>query len=55
MKKPVDARAVARAVALRKQGKTQEEIAVALGVAQSTISIILRRNDLGGQLVVRGR
>lgn len=47
----VDARMIAQAVALRKQGKTQEEIAVALGIAQSTVSVVLRQNDLGGQLV----
>ena len=57
--KPIDASLIAQTMALRKQGKTQEEIAVALGVVQSTISVILRRNNLGGHLVqgrkVRGR
>src|ERR1700722_5269355 len=33
--------------ALRAQGTTQEEIAVDLGVTQSTISVILRQHGLG--------
>jgi transcriptional regulator with XRE-family HTH domain len=47
----VDERLIAKAKALRKRGKTQEEIAVELGVAQGTVSTILRREGLGGPLV----
>ena len=47
----VDERLIAKAKALRAQGMTQEEIAVDLGVTQSTISVILRQHGLGGKLV----
>ena len=47
----VDERLIAKAKALRKRGKTQEEIAVELGVVQGTISTILRQHGLGGKLV----
>jgi len=47
----VDERLIAKAKALRRQGKTQEEIAVELGVTQGAISGILRRHGLGGRLV----
>jgi len=46
-----DERLIAKAKELRAQGMTQEEIAVELGVVQSTISIILRHQGLGGKLV----
>jgi transcriptional regulator len=48
--KIVDEPLIAKVKALRKEGKTQDEIAVELGVVQSTVSIILRRVDLGGRL-----
>ena len=47
----VDERLIAKAKALRKRGKTHEEIAVELGVTQGTISVILRQHGLGGKLV----
>jgi hypothetical protein len=47
----VDERLIARAMALRKQGRTQEEIAVEVGLVQSTVSTILRQHGLGGKLV----
>ena len=47
----VDERLITKAKALRKRGKTQEEIAVELGVVQGTISTILRQHGLGGKLV----
>ena len=47
----VDGRMIARAMALRKQGLTQEEIALELGVVQGTVSIILREQGMGGKLV----
>jgi predicted XRE-type DNA-binding protein len=47
----VDERLIAKAKALRAQGMTQEEIAVELGVVQSTVSAILRQHGLGGKLV----
>ena len=50
---PVDSRLMMRAVALRKQGMTQTEIACELGVVQGTISVILRQQGLGGKLVGR--
>ena len=49
MKAPVDGRLICRALALRKLGKTQEAI-VELGVAQGTISVILRQQGHGGKL-----
>ena len=45
----VDERLIAKAMALRKQGRTQEEIAVELGVVQGTVSTILRQHGLGGR------
>src|ERR1700722_20660986 len=47
----VDERLTAKAKTLRAQGMTQEEIAVELGVVQSTVSTILRQHGLGGKLV----
>lgn len=37
--------------ALRDEGKTQEQIAAELRIAQSTVSFILRRSGLGGRLI----
>ena len=37
--------------ALREEGKTQDQIAVELRIAESTVSNILRRGGLGGRLV----
>ena len=51
----VDERLIVRAKALRAQGMTQEEIAVELGVVQSTISTILRQHGLGGRLAQANR
>jgi hypothetical protein len=51
----VDQRLIYNAIELRKSGKTQEEIAVSLGVVQGTISIILRANGLGGPLTKPSR
>jgi DNA-binding CsgD family transcriptional regulator len=47
----VDARLAEKVKALREEGKTQEQIAVDLRIAQSTVSTILRRGGLGGRLV----
>ena len=44
----VDQRLVDDAIALRKQGRTQGEIAAELKVAQATISIVLRAHGWGG-------
>ena len=46
----VDEPLIARVMALRKQGKTQVEIAVEVRAVQSTVGKILRRNGLGGYL-----
>ena len=46
----VDARLIEKVKALREQGKTQEQIAAELRIAQSTVSAILRRGGLGGRL-----
>ena len=51
MPRSVDQRLVHDAIELRKQGKTQAEIAVALKVAQGTISVVLRAHGFGGHLV----
>ena len=51
----VDQRLVYDAIALRKKGMTQEEIAAELGVAQGTISTILRAHGWGGPLKLKGR
>ena len=48
--KRVDDQFVADAVALRKQGRKQEEIAAELGVTQGTISSVLRKQGFGGGL-----
>jgi IS30 family transposase len=50
--KIVDERLIAKVKALREESKTQDEIAVELGVVQSTVSAILRRGGLGGRLPV---
>jgi DNA-binding CsgD family transcriptional regulator len=47
----VDARLAQKVKALREEGKTQEQIAVELRIAQSTVSTILRRGGLGGRLM----
>jgi transcriptional regulator len=47
----VDQRLIREALSLRKQGKTQEEIAVQLGITHPPVSIILRANGAGGRLV----
>jgi DNA-binding CsgD family transcriptional regulator len=47
----VDARLAEKVKALREEGKTQEQIAVELRIAQSTVSTILRRGGLGGRLL----
>jgi transcriptional regulator with XRE-family HTH domain len=36
---------------LRAEGKTQEQIAMEVGLTQGTISVILRSQGLGGYLV----
>ena len=51
----VDEHLIAKAMALRKQGRTQEEIAVELGVAQGTVSTILRQHGLGGRLALASK
>ena len=51
----VDERLIAKAMALRKQGRTQEEIAVELGVVQGTVSTILRQHGLGGRLALANK
>jgi DNA-binding CsgD family transcriptional regulator len=51
----VDARLAEKVKALREEGKTQEQIAVDLRIAQSTVSTILRRGGLGGRLVCARR
>jgi IS30 family transposase len=50
--KIVDERLIAKVKALREEGRTQEEIAVELGVVQSTVSAVLRRGGLDGRLQV---
>jgi DNA-binding CsgD family transcriptional regulator len=47
----VDARLAENVKALREEGKTQEQIAAELRIAQSTVSTILRRGGLGGRLI----
>ena len=42
----VDECLIAKAKTLRAQGMTQDEIAVELGVVQSTVSTILRQHGL---------
>jgi|HubBroStandDraft_3_1064219.scaffolds.fasta_scaffold526758_2 orotate phosphoribosyltransferase-like protein len=49
--KIVDARLAEKVKALRDEGKTQEQIATELRIAQSTVSVILRRSGLGGRLI----
>ena len=51
----VDERLIAKAMAPRKQGLTQEEIAVELRVAQGTVSLILRQHGLGGRLALANK
>jgi transcriptional regulator len=51
----VDERLIAKALALRKQGRTQEEIAVELGGVQGTVSVILRQHGLGGRLALANK
>ena len=40
-----------RVKALREEGKTQEQIAAELRIAQCTVSAVLRRDGLGGRLI----
>jgi DNA invertase Pin-like site-specific DNA recombinase len=49
----VDARLAEKVKALREEGGTQAQIAAELRIAQSTVSIILRRDGLGGRLIGR--
>ena len=51
----VDQRLIHDVIALRKQGRTQMEIAVEVGIAQGTVSIILRAHGWGGYLVQKQR
>jgi transcriptional regulator len=51
----VDKRLIAKAKALRAQGRTQEEIAVETGIVQSTVSVILRQHGLGGSLAMANK
>jgi orotate phosphoribosyltransferase-like protein len=53
--KPISGRMIMRAMELRKRGLTQEAIAAELGLAQGTISIILREQGMGGKLVRMSR
>jgi predicted transcriptional regulator len=41
---------IAKVIVLRKQHMTQEAIAAELGVTQGTVSIILRKQGLGGHM-----
>jgi predicted transcriptional regulator len=47
----VDARLAEEVKALREEGKTQEQIAAELRIAQSTVSAVLRQGGLGGRLI----
>jgi transcriptional regulator with XRE-family HTH domain len=49
----IDQRMVHRIKELRAQRKTQEEIAVEVGVTQGTVSLVLRAQGLGGYLIGR--
>jgi orotate phosphoribosyltransferase-like protein len=51
----VDERLIAKAMALRKQRRTQEEIAVELGVVQGTVRTILRQHGLGEHLALANK
>jgi transcriptional regulator with XRE-family HTH domain len=46
----VNSRMIHRIKQLRAQGKTQEEIAAEVGLAQGSVSIVLRAQGLGGPL-----
>jgi transcriptional regulator with XRE-family HTH domain len=46
----VNQRMIHRIKELRAQGKTQEEIAIEVGITQGTVSVILRTHGLGGHL-----
>ena len=48
--KIVDAQLAEKVKALRDEGKTQTQIAVELRIVQSTVSVILRRDGLGGPI-----
>jgi DNA-binding NarL/FixJ family response regulator len=48
--KIVDRQLAEKVKALRNEGKTQEQIAVELRIGQSTVSVILQRDGLGGHL-----
>jgi orotate phosphoribosyltransferase-like protein len=47
----VDAGLAEKVKALRDEGKTQEQIAAELRIAQSTVRVIPRRSGLGGRLI----
>jgi transcriptional regulator with XRE-family HTH domain len=49
----VDQPMIHRIKELRNQQKTQAEIAAEVGVAQGTVSLVLRTLDLGGPLVTQ--
>lgn len=55
MRAKIDERFIEEAVALHKQGKKQEVIAGELGVAQGTISVLLRKRGLGERTGGRGK
>jgi transcriptional regulator with XRE-family HTH domain len=46
----VDQRMIHKIKELRSQNMTQEEIACDVGVAQGTVSVVLRAQGLGGKL-----
>jgi hypothetical protein len=47
----VDQRMIHKIKELRAQQKTQDEIAVEVGIAQGTVSLVLRSHGLGGPLI----
>jgi hypothetical protein len=51
----IDGRMIHRIKDLRTQSKTQEEIAGEIGIAQGTVSTVLRAHGLGGPLIKRNR
>jgi transcriptional regulator with XRE-family HTH domain len=48
--KKIDQRMIHKIKELRSQNMTQEEIACDVGVAQGTVSVVLRAQGLGGKL-----
>jgi transcriptional regulator with XRE-family HTH domain len=51
----VDQRMIHRIKELRNQQKTQEEIAVEVGISQGRVSFVLRMQGLGGWLATQGK